>query len=156
MRRRLSIDEDYSVERPDFPSHISLDWQRWPDPFRVPIYPNSENVQDRWEQIIESKQYPCSDLKRITTFTTSASLDEVEQHYRTIMPLEGWGMITQVAGVVMQFGYSRGWPENNTYSSVTLNLQPDPNDKELTRVELKASGSEVIEYCLAHGGNLGP
>jgi hypothetical protein len=155
MRRRLSVSASQSVEGGSLSTFISLGWERWPDPFRVPVYPTSENVQSHWEQAGDIKTYPCGQLTRITTFTTSATPDDLAKYYQVIMPLDGWGLFSQAPGE-MQFAYNRGWPERNSYSTVTVNVQPALDNTRLTRVEIQVVGDELMEYCLDHGGSLGP
>jgi hypothetical protein len=74
----------------------------------------------------------------------------------TIMPLHGWTMAVEKSPTAKSFSYNRGYPEDNTFSNILVEIQPADNNGGMREVQLSVSGSEVNLYCIAHDGNLEP
>jgi hypothetical protein len=115
---------------------IRINHERWPDPNGVQLLPDAQDVTVEWEQPPNDP-----DWERVTTFTTSATPDEVEAFYREILPKHGWVLTNWQPPEGTNFGYNRGGPETGTGSSVIVDARLLADGK--TGVELRARGDEI-------------
>lgn len=134
---------------------INLSWERWPDPYKVPYYPDAENVQSHWDQSADP-DYLCDKLKLITMYTTPATSAAILGYYLTLMPLDGWNWVVAISPTSKSFGYSRRFEEGFISSKVLLDIQPVVNNANLRKVQLSVSAYEFTKYCIEHDGNMEP
>ena len=152
MRRRLTLSISQWGETG---ASIDLSWERWPDPYKVPTYPGAVGVQSHWDQSADP-HYPCTSVKQVTAFTTSATSAAILGYYRTIMPLHGWTLAVEISPTSKSFGYSRRYEEGFISSNVLLDIQPAVNDVGMRKVQLSVSSYEFTKYCVDHNGNMAP
>jgi hypothetical protein len=134
-RRFLQVTMD--AARGTTGSDLILDFERWPDPNKVPLYQGSKLMDTKWET---DPTYGA--LERITTYITSGTQDEVEAYYKAVMIQEGWQTSKYDTRPGLSFLYSRGIEVTNTNSAVRIVVQP--LDGNQTKVELHVSGVEVV------------
>jgi hypothetical protein len=116
-------------------TEILLDFERWPDPEKVPLYPDAREVKINWASD-PTYGFP----ERVTTYMAKVTPAEVEAYYQDMMIQHGWWSTpSRYAGLT--FTYERGGPEAMTTSGVTVIAQSDANGN--TIVELRVSGTEV-------------
>jgi hypothetical protein len=146
-RQLLTVRASKSPEEA-YVTYITLSWQRWPDPFTIPLFPQRENVVD----MLEDKDGYCADMERTITYETSATAQEVYSYYEHIIPLHGWSMEEPVGDLFRSFGWGRGFPEPEPpfggYSGVTLIVEPSFEVGKPTRVKLQAHANAYILQCL--------
>jgi hypothetical protein len=146
-RQLLTIIASKSPEEA-YVTYITIDWQRWPDPLNIPLFPQRENVVDK----LEDKDGYCADMERTITYETSATAEKVYSYYEQIMPLHGWSMEEPVGDLFRSFGWGRGFPEPEPpfggYSGVTLIVEPSFEVGKPTRVKLQASASAYGLRCM--------
>jgi hypothetical protein len=152
MRRRLTLSISQWGETG---ASIDLSWERWPNPYKVPNYPDAEDVQRHWDQSTDPR-YPCTSVKQVTAFTTSATFAAILGYYRTIMPLHGWTLAVEISPTSKSFVYSRRFEEGFISSNVLLDIQPVVNDVGVRKVQLSVSSYEFTKYCVDHNGNMAP
>jgi hypothetical protein len=113
---------------------VELD--RWPDPDKIPLYPNAQETTTRYEM---DPVYLVAN--RIITYNVQASVQEIQSYYNNSLPMYGWlkegTLETPQPGSA--FSYTRGRAQIDY--GVQLYTQ-SLNDKQ-TQVELHISGTGI-------------
>lgn len=139
MRRFLLL----SVERvpANEDTSISLSYRNWPDPARVPLYPDAQSVEMSWDA---SKGGWCIDPEQVTTYVSNASTTEIIGYYKDLLVQHGWEMSSIQPPEGVSFGYHGG----GVVISSRVLVKAGSIDNGRTRVELRAEGFEGSTDCL--------
>lgn len=112
-------------------TEINLDFERWPDPNQVPLYPNAEQVEDDVRP--NESGFPV----RVIRFLSDASPSDIDAYYNDILVQHGWWKIEPYPEATDQspfYNYAGQSPPGPTASSVRVHIQPDAGGR--TQVEL--------------------
>lgn len=110
---------------------------RWPDPKRIPLYPDAQQVEAN--EVIDKDGDPTDH----TTYITDAAPDKVKTYYKTTLPQYGWLLRDENSSSLvpkgMHFSYQFGGAEGMFVGGVGVLAVVDPNG----RTQVTISSLEV-------------
>jgi len=127
-------------------TRIIIIYDPWPDPHNVPLYPDAQQVEARWETDNESGM----DAKRVTSYLTSATRVQIEAYYKAILPQHGWFYTDWQPTTRLNFGMSILKSAHDALRS-GVEIRIFPSSDGVRRVELWARGTEIeADYMARH------
>jgi hypothetical protein len=135
VRRYFSVSAIPKQDRKE--TSLLMETYLWPDPYKVPIYPDAEAVTKTWEQG-GFGEASC----RIVMYISASTQSEISSFYKQMLRLDGW---RKSAVLENGYGYRRGLPDapDAVMSDLDLSYKQEPDGK--TQVQTKACSYELTD-----------